>query len=143
LRVRNEPDRRQIWATYIRTVREATGMGRPELARRLGVDPATVWRWEQGKQKPEQPDIPMAVANLFGLDADEVLVAAGLKVGTEPPARPEPEFDAELEAVRTDPDLDPDTKVRIVDLILERREREREQGLAETRRLIDLMKRRA
>lgn len=117
-------------------------MSRPELGRRLSVDPATVWRWEQGKQKPEQPDVPMAIAALFGLDPDEVLVAAGLKVGTEPTPIPEPEFDEELEAVRTDPTLDPEDKIRIVDLIMERRARDRAASLAETRRLIELMRHR-
>lgn len=146
LRMRNPPnpvDRREVWATYVRKLREATGISRPELARRLAVDPATVWRWETRKQKPEAPDIPQAIARLFGLDVEEVLAAAGLKAGAEPPPAPTPEIvDREIEMVRNDPDLEPEMKVLIVDLIVERRVRERVAALAETRRLIDLMKHR-
>ena len=32
--------------------REALGLSRPALAREIGIDPATVWRWEEGKTTP-------------------------------------------------------------------------------------------
>lgn len=144
LRMRNPSELRATWAAYVRQLREATGISRPELARRLSVDPATVWRWETQKQKPESPDIPQAIARLFALDVDEVLGAAGLTPETTGPVeapRP-PVIDKEIELVRTDPDLDPETKMRLVDRIIERRTRERAASLAETRELIQLMKRR-
>lgn len=141
--MRNTSELRAIWAEYVRRLRDATGLSRPELARRLSVDPATVWRWETEKQKPESPDIPQAIARLFGLDVDEVLAAAGLKPESGPsPAEPTLELDEEIELVRTDPNLDPDMKVMIVDMIIERREHDRQAALAETRRLIEMMKRR-
>lgn len=142
--MRNPSDLRAIWAMYVQKLREATGISRPELARRLGVDPATVWRWETQKQKPESPDIPQAIARLFGIEVDEVLAAAGLTPETTAPAEtPQPSVvDKEIEMVRSDPDLEPEMKVRIVDLIIERRARERATALAETRQLIQLMKRR-
>lgn len=145
LRVRNTPDppnRRAVWATYVRKLREATHISRPELARRLGVDPATVWRWETEKQKPESPDIPEAIARLFALDINEVMAAAGLRpMSSDDHVAIEP-YDEEIELVRTDPNLDEDMKARIVAIILERRVRDRAASLAETHRLIDLMRRR-
>lgn len=140
--MRNTSELRAVWAEYVRRLRDATGISRPELARRLSVDPATVWRWETQKQKPESPDIPQAIARLFGLDVDEVLAAAGLKPESAAPAEPTLELDEEIELVRTDPNLDPDMKIRIVSLIMDRRARERQDGLTETQQLIDLMKRR-
>ena len=142
LRMRNTSELRAIWAEYVRRLRDATGISRPELARRLSVDPATVWRWETEKQKPESPDIPQAIARLFGLDVDEVLTAAGLKPENAAPTESTLELDEEIELVRTDPNLDPEMKVRIVNLIMERRARDREASLAETQRMIELMRHR-
>lgn len=143
LRVRNGPEeRREIWATYIARLREATGISRPELARRLGVDPATVWRWESRKQKPESPDIPQAIAELFGIEVNEVLAAAGLSVdGPEVPAEPAPAFDRVLERIRSDPTLDPATKVRFIDMVIERRLRRERDELEEVQQMIELFRR--
>lgn len=99
MRVRNTSasGHRQTWANYVQSLREATGLSRPQLAKRLGVDPATVWRWETGKQKPESPAVPEALAELFRLDLDEVLAAAGLRRDRQA-TKPVPE-------VPMDPDL--------------------------------------
>lgn len=72
-------------------------MTKSELARRLKVDRTTVIRWESGKSRPEDAATVQAFAALFGLDVDEVLAAAGLRVGTPPPGRS-----------TSDPPLDPD-----------------------------------
>lgn len=48
--------------------------------------------------------------------------------------------DEELELVRTDASLSPDMKKRIIDLILERRERDRAASFEETRRVIELFR---
>lgn len=47
----NVDDMRYI-AELIRTRREAAGLRRAELARRVGVDWRTLWRWETGKRQP-------------------------------------------------------------------------------------------
>lgn len=102
MRVRNTSAEgpHQTWAKYVKAIREATGLSRPAMAKRLNVDPATVWRWETGKQKPESPAVPQAIAELFGLDLDDVLTAAGLRLGGAPVATPAPE-----------PPMDPDLRI--------------------------------
>jgi transcriptional regulator with XRE-family HTH domain len=140
VRVRNtDPTPRGEWGTYIRAARERRGLGQAALARLLGVDRATIYRWESKQQRPESVETVATVARLLGLDIDEALGAAGLRVGSvdAPPVEP---YDEELELVRTDPNLSPAMKVRIATLIVERRERERAAALAETRRLIELMR---
>ncbi|MEU8186059.1 helix-turn-helix domain-containing protein [Micromonospora carbonacea] len=81
-----------MWAAYVRSTREHVGMSKSELARRLGVDRGTIGRWESGDNRPEKAGVVEAFANLFGLDADEALAAAGLRSGTAPdrPARDVP-----------------------------------------------------
>jgi hypothetical protein len=51
------------------------------------------------------------------------------------------EVDEEIELVRTDQRLDADMKRRIIALILERREQDRQRRMEETRQMIDLMRR--
>ncbi|MFY1669532.1 helix-turn-helix domain-containing protein [Plantactinospora sp. WMMB334] len=97
--MRSDDDPRQVWAAYIRGLMRASGLRGPALAQRLGVDPSTVWRWETGKQKPESPVMPEAIAKLFQLDVDEVLMAAGLVPVAPTPAveeRREPDEEREL-----------------------------------------------
>jgi transcriptional regulator with XRE-family HTH domain len=81
------PDR-GAWAAYVTATRERVGMTKSELARRLGVDRGTVIRWESGKSRPEDATVVTAFANLFGLDVDEVLTAAGLRLSSIPTERP-------------------------------------------------------
>lgn len=75
-------------------------MSKAELARRLGVDRGTVIRWESNKSRPEDAHVVTRFAELFGLDADEALTAAGLRVAAATPTRP-----------ARDVPLDPDLKV--------------------------------
>ncbi len=88
------------WATYVTATREHIGMSKAELARRLEVDRGTVIRWESGKSRPEDAEVVARFAELFGLDADEALAAAGLRPNAAPTARP-----------TRDVPLDPDLKV--------------------------------
>lgn len=131
MRVRNTSNPRAVWATYIKNLRKATGLGRPELARRLGVDPSTVWRWETERQKPESPDVPKVLAELFHIDLDEVLAAAGLKPDTPVPAEPTRERDEEVELILSAPVSD-----RIKQRMLDRLEVLREQD--KQRRINDI-----
>jgi transcriptional regulator with XRE-family HTH domain len=148
VRVRNTPDGERnsdpgTWATYARLAREnaVPPISQSELARRLDTDRTTIWRWEHGKQKPEDPAIVVRFAAVLGLDPDEALAAAGLRPGVAAPSTPTMEVDEEIELVRTDQRLDADMKRRIIALILERREQDRQRRMEETRQMIDLMRR--
>lgn len=131
MRVRTIPDRpRDSWATYVSALRQATGISRAEMARRLGVDPTTVWRWETGRQKPESPAVPQAMAGLFHLDLDEALAAAGLKPDVEPPKEPTRERDEEMELILSAP-VDERTKKQMIDRLLMLREQDRRRRIDE------------
>lgn len=65
-------------------------MTKVELARRLGVDRMTVTRWENGQNRPERGDVVQQVAELFAIDLDTALAAAGLRPATVTPIRPDP-----------------------------------------------------
>lgn len=94
------PDR-GTWAAYVAATRTRVGLNKSELARRLGIDRGTVHRWEQGTSRPEDAVVVTKFAHLFGLDVDEVLTVAGLRVGTMPtPTQPTKE-----------PPLDPDLRI--------------------------------
>jgi transcriptional regulator with XRE-family HTH domain len=89
-----EPPERGDWATLVRTVRAAAGVSGAELARRLKVDRATIWRWETGKQRVESLALVQAFAEVFGLDLAVALAAA--QMAPVDPAQPPPPVDADL-----------------------------------------------
>lgn len=113
-----------------------------EFARVVGVDRGTVHRWESGKTTPTDPEVVRRFAEVLRLDLDEALAAAGLRPGTPAPARPT-QMDPEEEYVRTHPKLSDEMKVRIIRMIRERRALEREAGMENTRRLVELVEREA
>lgn len=117
-------------------LRTSTGMSRPELARRLSVDPTTVWRWETGRQKPESTAVPEALAALFRLDLDEVLAAAGLR--PDPPAVVEPpeERDEEMELILT-AKVNERMKMRMIERLLELRERDKQRRMEDIRYILE------
>lgn len=45
-----------------------------------GVSPETWWRWEKRGQKPKEADVVERFAKGFGLEADDVMWAAGLLI---------------------------------------------------------------
>ncbi len=53
-------------AKRIRYLRERAGMRQADLARQLGIHPAAVTRWEQGRASPDNPE---AVALALGLSS--------------------------------------------------------------------------
>ncbi len=95
--VRNtSPSERGTWAALVTTTREAAGLSKVELARRLGVDRATVSRWEQGLNRPEDAEVVQRFADLLAVDLEHALATAGLRPSRAPrPAEPVP----------TDPDV--------------------------------------
>jgi len=54
-------------ATEIKALRESLGLSQIELADKLGMHPATVCRWEKGKQRPTR----RAIKQLLGLKRKE------------------------------------------------------------------------
>jgi transcriptional regulator with XRE-family HTH domain len=105
------------WATLVKRMRATTGMTGAELARRLDVDRATIWRWEAGRQKPESANLIKAFADLFGLDVDDALAAAGLRPSDseEEPVRPAPMHPSvvKLLAMLADPDTPPAVQAQV------------------------------
>jgi DNA-binding transcriptional regulator YiaG len=59
-------------AKRIRYLRRRANLKPAELARKLGIHPAAVMRWEQGKATPDNPE---AVAAALGLSLAEFHVA--------------------------------------------------------------------
>jgi len=78
------------WATFVREAREAALISQIELARRIGVERTTVWRWENKDQLPDTATVAASVARALKLDQDEALRLAGFTVGVP---EPEPESD--------------------------------------------------
>lgn len=130
LRMRNAD--RGSWATLVRRVRTSAGMSGAELARRLDIDRATIWRWEADKQRPESAETVQAFAELFGLDLDETLAAAGMRPGRER-ERPSPPVDPDvlqLYKMLADPDVPAAVKQQIRTMmraLLELAERPRQE----------------
>lgn len=109
------PRRRDTWATLVSTAREAAGLSKVELARRLNVDRATIGRWEQGLTRPEQADVVQRFADLLALDLDECLIAAGLRpaeLRQAPPREMDPDV-LKLMRMLSDPDTPEATKEQI------------------------------
>lgn len=105
----------------MRSVREGAGLPKTELARRLGIDRATVSRWETGSTRPEDSDVVQRFAELFGIDLDDALIAAGLRPQTAarpepPPAPADPEL-VRLMAIMGDPDTTDETRQQIVAML--------------------------
>jgi len=55
----------------LRSAREAAGLTRLRVAVPLGIDPATVQRWENGGSVPTF-DVLVALADLLGVELDEL-----------------------------------------------------------------------
>lgn len=126
---------REDWAGYLRRMTSRPGWSVARLSRESGIHRGTIFKWMSNKGTAGvNVNSVKAVAAAFGDDPANALRAAGsVEVAKDA------ERDEEIELVRTDPRLSPEMKIRIVTLIVERRERERQAALAETRRLIDLM----
>jgi transcriptional regulator with XRE-family HTH domain len=130
VRVRNSPEP-DAWAVYVRRVREAAGLTKAALAKRLDINRATVFRWESGSQHPE-PAAVIAVADAFGLDVNEALAVAGyLPTAEPPPERPTTQRDPLVQWILDNPELTEDEKLALIKRELDRQARERTDRIAE------------
>jgi transcriptional regulator with XRE-family HTH domain len=136
--VRNTPESaRGTWATYAAKARTDARMSQSDLARRLRIDRVTVWRWENRGQRPEDPAIVHLFAQTLGLDVDEVLAAAGLKLVASAPTQPTRQPDPELEAILLS-GLPARVQQELIEYLEQRRGTERERRLEDLRRMIRL-----
>lgn len=126
---------REDWAGYLRRMTSRPGWSVARLARESHIHRGTIFKWISGKGGVNVASVT-AIAEALGDDPAHALRAAGAVAPDADPA------DEEIELVRTDPQLDEDMKARIIAIILDRRVRDRAASLAETQRMIDLMRRR-
>lgn len=133
--MRNTAAQRRIWANYVAVAREVAGLSQSELARRLGVNRVTVWRWEDERQVPEDIQVVQRFAALVAVPVADALAAAGLAPGAEPPPPPQHEPDPELDMIRNSR-LRPEIKKRLIQQVLDRRAREETDRLAELETLL-------
>lgn len=134
--MRNTRDlQRGAWATFAKNAREGAAVSQSELARRLGIDRVTVYRWETGKQRPENVAVVQAFARALNIPVEEALAAAGLLPSAKPPMEPTRDPDPELDRIRRSK-LSNAAKARLIQRITERREREQQARLADLEDLI-------
>jgi transcriptional regulator with XRE-family HTH domain len=126
----------ETWGGYLRRMTSRDGWSVARLARQSGIHRGTIFKWIKGVSGVNVASV-RAIADALGEDPNEVLrAAAGSVVDDDHP-------DPEEEYVRTHPKLSDDMKVRIIRLIRERRAVERQAGMDQTRRLVELMEREA
>lgn len=119
---------RGTWATYVQAARESAFMSKTELARRVKKDRGTIHRWETGQNVPEDAEVVRAVADLFGLDLDEALAAAGLRPGSTAPTAPTREPDEEMDLILA-AQVDDRTKQMMIERLLDLRERDKRRRM--------------
>lgn len=78
------------WATLVKAGRISVRLSQLALAKAVGVSRETVWRWETGRQKPENAEVVGRLSKVIHQDYDELMRAAGLAL-VEPETAPEPD----------------------------------------------------
>ena len=134
-------EQRGTWATFAKAARTGARLSQSELARRLGVDRTTIFRWESGRARPESADMVRAFADVLDIDLEEALAAAGLRPGVEAPKEPTRERDEEMELILT-ADVDDRLKQIMIERLLELRERDKQRRIEDLKFIIDPRKRR-
>jgi transcriptional regulator with XRE-family HTH domain len=134
----DEQGQRERLAQMIRVRRLELGLSATKAAQAAGIDRATWSNAETGTRRTlEHNHVGIERALSWRPGSIEAILAGG-----EPtPEQTDGGGDEELHLVRTDPQLTPEMRDRIIALILERRERERSAAVEDTRRLIALFKR--
>lgn len=88
------------WQAYV--VRVSGDDRQVDVARKVGVDQATISRWRNGQRSPRQPAHVAAFAHAYGRPLQEAYAAAGIP--TEEEVRP---VERKPVAVVVDPTRDP------------------------------------
>lgn len=78
------------WATLVKAGRMSVRLSQLALAKAVGISRETVWRWETGRQKPENAEVVGRLAKAIHQDYDELMRAAGLALAG-PDEAPEPD----------------------------------------------------
>jgi transcriptional regulator with XRE-family HTH domain len=127
---------RSSWARYIDQATRRPGWNVAKLARESGIHRSTIFRWRNGDGGNVTVDSARRIAMALGDDPDEALKAAGDLVAD----RALDGRDEELALIDRAP-VDDDLKAVMRQKLLERRERERQQRIADFQTMIDLAKR--
>lgn len=123
---------RSSWAQYVKSGTERPGWSVARLARESGIHRSTIFRWIKGDGGNVTVDSVRRIAEALGEDPDEALRAAGQLVASTPAGG----SDEELELIMRAP-VDDQLKARMVEMLLKRREREREQRIADFQVLLE------
>lgn len=117
------------WPAYLKRMTGRAGWSVSRLARESGVHRATIHGYISGKKKGVTVATVTAIASALGDEPANALKAAGGATSDE--------VDEVIQLVVTDDRLTPQQKKRIIDMILDRRDRERAEERAEVQRLIE------
>ena len=60
-------------AIYLYEARLRAGLKQAEIARKMGVSPVTVWKWEKHRKVPKPAEVKM-YAELCGLTAADIFL---------------------------------------------------------------------
>lgn len=119
------------WAGYLRRMTKRPGWSVARLAREAQVNRATIFRWLKG-DGGVNVDSVRRVAQALGDDPDNALRAAGNSGQVVTPAQ-----DEEVALIMAAP-VDDELRQRMLAKLYERRERDREQRIADFQAMIDL-----
>lgn len=129
---------RSVWASEVARLVNAHERGnKTAFARAVAINPKTVTRWLAETVDVSEESVRQ-VATVYGIDPLDLLVRVGYYTADE--ANRTGTDDEEIQLVVTDPNLTPADKKRVIDYILERRDRERAQGIESTRLMIEALR---
>lgn len=120
------------WSVYLRRMTSRPDWSVARLARDSGIHRATIFGWMREGGESVTIGSVRAIAEALGDSLENALRAAA----DLPPLGAEPERDPELELI-FDARVPATMKKRMIEILFERREREREQRMADLRVLID------
>jgi transcriptional regulator with XRE-family HTH domain len=120
------------WATYIAAAAKRPGWNTAKLAAAAGVHRSTVFRWKKGESAQISVASVKAVAQALGDDPAVALRAASELLADADTA----DRDEEMELIMS-ADVSAKAKQRMVDLLLRRRDEDRQRRLADLQVIID------